>query len=163
MIATLLAGCAGVPWLAGTREPPAPTQSATQPIDLAVVVDLAAAAMAAGASVPRTIEALGRACRDPDLEVVARALQLGADWEDAWGEAPARYRPLADALAPAWLSGVDTHRVLTSTADHLRARRQQYAREAAEKLAVRLVVPLGLCQLPAFILIGLVPVVLALL
>ena len=32
-------------------------------------------------------------------------------------------------------------------------------REAAERLAVRLVLPLGLCHLPAFIILGIVPVV----
>ena len=31
--------------------------------------------------------------------------------------------------------------------------------EAAERLAVRLVLPLGLCHLPAFIVLGIVPVV----
>jgi len=36
------------------------------------------------------------------------------------------------------------------------------AREAAGRLGVRLVLPLGLCFLPAFILIGLVPVILSL-
>ncbi|WP_418606028.1 hypothetical protein [Georgenia sp. SUBG003] len=35
------------------------------------------------------------------------------------------------------------------------------AQEAAARLGVRLVLPLGLCFLPAFVLLGLVPVVLA--
>ena len=41
----------------------------------------------------------------------------------------------------------------------LRSGRQARDQEAAERLAVRLVVPLGLCHLPAFIALGIVPVV----
>jgi len=40
--------------------------------------------------------------------------------------------------------------------------RRSAARTAAARLGVRLVLPLGACFLPAFVLIGLVPVLLAL-
>ena len=43
----------------------------------------------------------------------------------------------------------------------LGASKDQRARQAAQKLSVRLVIPLGICQLPAFILLGIVPVILA--
>ncbi|QOX81761.1 hypothetical protein H8R18_08625 [Nanchangia anserum] len=95
--------------------------------------------------------------------MVARALQLGAAWDLAWAEASARYAPLAEALAP------HGSRELVRTRCWWRAR-ITCARDAtsrrekrAERLAVRLVVPLGLCQLPAFVLLGLVPVLLGLL
>ena len=48
-----------------------------------------------------------------------------------------------------------------ATAGALRTSRAARAREDAERLAVRLVLPLGLCLLPAFVLMGLVPVMIA--
>ena len=44
-------------------------------------------------------------------------------------------------------------------ATSLRAGRAARDQEAAERLAVRLVVPLGACHLPAFVILGIVPVV----
>jgi tight adherence protein B len=44
----------------------------------------------------------------------------------------------------------------------VRHARRSSARTAAARLGVRLVLPLGVCYLPAFVLVGLVPVLLAL-
>ena len=49
--------------------------------------------------------------------------------------------------------------LLVGTAAALRAGRRAADEEAAERLAVRLVVPLGLCHLPAFVVLGIAPVV----
>ena len=46
-----------------------------------------------------------------------------------------------------------------ASAASLRAGRAARDQQEAERLAVRLVVPLGLCHLPAFLLLGVVPVV----
>jgi hypothetical protein len=52
---------------------------------------------------------------------------------------------------------------LTRLADDLRADRSVAAEAAARRAGVLIVLPLGLCFLPAFLLAGLVPVVVALL
>ena len=62
-------------------------------------------------------------------------------------------------LRPGWEDGASPGPLLAATAASLRAGRQARDREAAERLAVRLVLPLGLCHLPAFIILGIVPVV----
>ncbi|UNX55246.1 type II secretion system F family protein [Georgenia sp. TF02-10] len=158
-------------------------------VDVAVLLDLADAALAAGSSVPGTLQALGRAL-DPGPAAPARpagpsgplrapgagrdgvevaaalrqagaALLLGADWAEAWAGAPAGLAPLADALQPAWVSGAAPGPLLQRAAEALRAGRHQQAQEAAARLGVRLVLPLGLCFLPAFVLLGVVPVVIA--
>lgn len=67
---------------------------------------------------------------------------------------------LSEALQPAWSDGVDPQPLLESAANQFRQLRIQQAKQAAQKLSIRLVLPLGLCQLPAFILLGLVPTVL---
>ncbi|PWU49675.1 secretion system protein, partial [Micromonospora globispora] len=52
---------------------------------------------------------------------------------------------------------------LTRLADDLRADRSTAAEAAARRAGVLIVLPLGLCFLPAFILAGLVPVIVAVL
>ena len=88
-------------------------------------------------------------------------LLLGATWTEAWADAPEILAPLADALEPAWVDGAAPGPLLRQAAASVRSTRHREAQEAAARLGVRLVLPLGLCFLPAFVLLGLVPVVLA--
>ncbi|GAB2604787.1 secretion system protein [Pseudactinotalea suaedae] len=135
-------------------------RSARELVDGAVVLDLVRAALASGVDVVGAIEAVGAALPGdqgtPYLRA-AKALRLGAAWEVAWPVPSAA----ADALAPAWTDGVDPEPLLVHAAAAIRRTRQARAREAAARLGVRLVLPLGLCLLPAFVLLGLVPVLLA--
>lgn len=129
------------------------------------VLDLLAAAARSGAPVQRAVDAVGLACggrRGTALRAVAAALGWGAGWAEAWAAAPDELRPVAHALHPAWQDGSPPAGPLLAAAAVLRRERQAEALEAAERLAVRLVVPLGLCHLPSFVLFGVVPVVLAL-
>lgn len=132
-------------------------------VDPAVLLDLVGAALEAGSSVPGALVALGEAIGGSPGGVLRRAgsaLLLGASWPDAWAGAPPGALLLADALEPAWLDGVAAGPLLRRAADRVRAERSDLAKEAAARLGVRLVLPLGLCFLPAFVLLGLVPVVL---
>lgn len=164
---TLLAAS---PWVLrrrrrGQRRPPRAARRATPAVDVAVLLDLADAALEAGASVPGTLEALGRALDTGSHGTVLRraggALRLGAPWDEAWAGAPPALAPLADALEPAWVEGSAPGPLLRRAAAAVRAGRHRRAQEAAARMAVRLVLPLGLCFLPAFVLLGVVPVVAA--
>lgn len=133
-------------------------------VDVAVLLDLAAAALAAGAAVPGALVSLGEAvggAQGPALRRAGSALLLGASWAEAWSAVPAGLRAVGEALEPAWVDGVPAGPLLTRAADHVRADRDRAAHEAAARLGVRLVLPLGLCLLPAFVLLGLVPVLLS--
>lgn len=137
-------------------------------LDAPLVLDLVAAALRTGVSIPRALAAVGRVCGSARLERTGALLLLGADWEEAWGEEPAwrdgpgvPHEALAQALQPAWCDGADPVPLLARAAATLQARRDRAAREAAGRLGVRLVLPLGLCHLPAFILVGVVPVLLS--
>nr|WP_300337092.1 hypothetical protein [Actinomyces sp.] len=139
-------------------------ESASQGVDEALVLDLAAAALSCGSSVPGTLEALAQALDEPACGVVARALLLGAGWQEAWRAAQdedwcARRQDLEACLRPGWEDGASPVPLLAATAASLRSGRGARDQEAAERLAVRLVVPLGLCHLPAFVALGIVPVV----
>jgi len=146
------------------------------PVDVPVVLELLGAALRAGAGVPRALEATGAALagamppgasgsRSADgvaLRAAADALRLGADWDGAWRDAPDRLGPAHRALRGAWTDGASPTGALRAAGEELLRARRAAARTAAARLAVRLVLPLGACYLPAFVLIGLVPVLLAL-
>lgn len=149
------------PW---TRRRAGPAPAAHAEPDHVAVVDLLAVAVEAGASVPRALEAVGVALggrTGADLGRAGAALLLGASWPAAWVHAPSLGRALA-GMASAWDSGTAAGPALRTAAAELRRHRDRAAREAAGRLGVRLVLPLGLCFLPAFVLVGLVPVLVSL-
>lgn len=135
-------------------------------VDRSIILDLAAASFRAGHSIPGALAAVGEALDEENvnfsarsLAEVSKALLLGADWEEAWENTPPRYRDLAAALAPAWNQGAAPVALLERSALTLRLTRARRAKEAAARLGARLVIPLVSCFLPAFMLIGVFPIV----
>jgi hypothetical protein len=134
-------------------------------IGASVLLELLAAALRTGAGIPRALHATGSAVGGLEggaLAGVADALRLGADWDTAWHGAPDRLGPVRRGLRGAWVDGAAPGEALRTTAQELVHERRSAARTAAARLGVQLVLPLGACFLPAFVLIGLVPVLLAL-
>lgn len=136
--------------------------------DPAMMLELVAAMLDAGSGIGRSLE-LVAAAASPDyqrsLRPVVAALAMGADWETSWrgseghsGEILA----LRDALGFAALTGAPSSAILYAQAARMRRERFRAAEKRAASLSVKLVVPLGLCSLPAFICLGVVPVLLAL-
>lgn len=140
------------------RERPAATPWPVEPV---IACEVLVTILRSGAAVPAALSALGEAAGEPELAVAARLLRLGASWEEAVLALPRPWEPVVAPLRAAWVDGVDPSPALRATAAAWRAQRSARAREEAERLAVRLVLPLGLCLLPAFVLLGLVPVALA--
>ncbi|MDU1223717.1 hypothetical protein [Varibaculum cambriense] len=158
-----------LPWFLPAVPPHKSSRKNTQrgAIDPAVILDLASAGLAGGAAIPRVLSALATASREPRLAAVSRALIFGVEWNSAWSllqpgdTCPEWAQYLSAALEPAWKDGVAPEALLNGAGLRVRASKDQRARQAAQKLSVRLVIPLGICQLPAFILLGIVPVILA--
>nr|WP_237728392.1 type II secretion system F family protein [Cellulomonas sp. APG4] len=121
------------------------------------------AACTSGAAAPRALEVVGAGIggrRGLGLVRVAARLRLGASWDEAWEGADGALRPVRVALRGSWEQGTPPAGALRSAAGTARVEAQAEALEAAGRLGVRLVLPLGLCFLPAFVLVGLVPVLL---
>lgn len=137
-------------------------------VDLPLAADLLAAALRAGAPVDRAVEAVAEALAGPlgdRLDQVGRTLHLGGDAAEAWGyltPVPGGDRVSAAAVRSS-SSGSALAAALNRLADDLRADRAARAEAAARRAGVLIVLPLGLCFLPAFILAGLVPVIVAVL
>jgi hypothetical protein len=133
--------------------------------DVLVVLALLNAALASGTSVTRALVGVGDALGTDDgraLRTVGVALELGSAWQRAWIGLPAHLAEVRDCLHGSWASGSAAGPAIRAAAAQVRRRRRWGAREASGRLAVRLVLPLGLCFLPACLLLGLVPIVLSL-
>lgn len=133
--------------------------------DVVLLLDLLDMAVSAGAGLPRALEAVGDAVGGADGDQLARVsveLLLGAPWSAAWAGTPDELTPIAECLEAAWVQGAAPGPALRARAGVVRRDRRRAAREAAGRLGVHLVLPLGLCFLPAFVLLGLVPVMVSL-
>ncbi|UKA52085.1 type II secretion system F family protein [Arthrobacter sp. FW305-123] len=137
--------------------------------DTAMMLELVASMLDAGAGIGRALELIAKCASPPireSLRPVVAALAIGADWESAW-QTPSKHAPevvrLKNALAFAALTGAPSASILYAQA--ARERREQFraAEKRAAALGVKLVVPLGLCSLPAFICLGIIPVLIAML
>ena len=127
-----------------------------------VYCDLVASGMRGGASVPSALKALGAASGVDDYKRVGTELMLGASWAEAWEPTPPAGALLERGLQPAWEDGVSAVEILTTLANRERARSVAGAKQEAERLSVKLAFPLAALLLPAFILLGLVPVFMSL-
>jgi len=135
---------------------------------LPLAADLLAVTIRGGVPVDRATRAVAEAVPGPlgeRLGRVGRALSLGSTPSEAWAElAPV---PGAERLVRAAVRSAEHGSALAAAlgrlADDLRADRAIAADAAARRAAVLIVLPLGLCFLPAFVLAGLVPVIIAVL
>jgi Flp pilus assembly protein TadB len=132
--------------------------------ELPHLVDLLVATLMAGAAPG---EALGRvaAVVEPaaaaELAVPVSRLRLGADPVRVWGDL-ARHPQLGrlgTALRRSAESGAPVAATLGRLAEDLRARRRSGVEARVRQVEVKAAVPLGVCLLPAFILVGVVPLV----
>ena len=134
------------------------------PVDTALVLELLAAQLRAGLAPLAALGILAEALSSRPLRTVCQRLQMGSGWGSAWsGSAAGTFGELRDALAPAYTGGAPSTALLLSLADAHRLGERRAAERAAGKLSVALVVPLGLCSLPAFICLGIVPILISLL
>jgi Flp pilus assembly protein TadB len=138
--------------------------------DLPLLLDLLAACLAGGAPLPSAARAVAAAVPGPAgdrLAAVCAALSVGLPESDAWqalaGAAPDDpLAPAARALARAAQGGAPVAVAVGRLAADARAQARSRGEQAARRTGVLAVAPLGLCFLPAFVLIGVVPVVLGL-
>jgi hypothetical protein len=133
-----------------------------------VLLDLVAAVLHAGAPVTTALRVVGQAASGQGDALAGQELLRLAERHDlALGGTDASAPPWVAALDEVLLlareSGVSVAPLLAAAAEEERRRQAAGARVAAARLGVRVVLPTGLCLLPAFVLLAIVPLVLALL
>ncbi|WP_414937021.1 type II secretion system F family protein [Amycolatopsis sp. cmx-11-51] len=151
-------------WL---RERAAQDKGVSELLRSAATLDQLAACLAGGLPVPVALEAVVPSASPKTAEAlrsVASHLALGVEPAEAW--TPVRDRPGLTELS---VAAVRTARAGTALATHakdlsrrLRESLSTEAEERAERAGVLLAAPIGLCFLPAFLCLGVLPVVLGL-
>lgn len=142
------------------HDPPPDEPGPDGPFERAAAWDLLAACLRAGLPVPTAIQAV----EIRELGQVAELLRLGADPVTAWESAldhPATAL-LARAARRTARSGAALARQTAELAERTRSEASDEAEAKAQKAAVAVAAPLALCFLPAFLCLGVAPVVLGL-
>lgn len=156
----------GPSWLAGLASQDG--DEALVARDLPLALDLLAACLAGGAVPQHAIQAVADALPGPcgsRFATVAARLAVGAPPADAWlalGSDRGPAGAAARALARAATGGAPVAASVQRVAAQARLESVARAERAAKRAGVLVVGPLGLCFLPAFLLIGVVPAVLGL-
>ncbi|MFE2058858.1 type II secretion system F family protein [Streptomyces sp. NPDC056465] len=161
----------GVRWWqrSGRRRPAAgrDAEAALIARQLPLAADLLASCISAGAGPRDAAEAVGESMDGPVGERLSRTaaeLLLGGEPAEAWGrfgEIPGA-APLARCLARAAITGAPAAEPVSRIADEMRAERASAAVARAQRAAVLITAPVGLCFLPAFLAVGVAPVVIGL-
>ncbi|MFF8291333.1 type II secretion system F family protein [Streptomyces sp. NPDC016309] len=129
--------------------------------------DLLAACLSAGAGPHGAAQAVGESLGGPvgeRLAVAAAELRLGGEPGEVWGRfgATPGAGPLARCLERASASGAPAAESVARLAAGIRADRARRATARAQRAQVLITAPVGLCFLPAFLAVGVAPVVIGL-
>ncbi|WP_165865551.1 type II secretion system F family protein [Vallicoccus soli] len=183
-----LVGVGALQALRGLEDPREARRRERVVADLPVAAELLAAAVRSGSTVEAAAVAVADGLGGPlgeELRRVVGLVRLGADPAHAWASFAAAPAPaaagvtaamtstgrgsgsprdeaavaFARAVARALGSGAPLAPALERVAREQRARARARAEEAARRVGVLAVGPLTLCFLPAFVLVGVVPVV----
>ncbi|MFF7359908.1 type II secretion system F family protein [Streptomyces sp. NPDC008125] len=149
----------------GSGTPTEDELSASRQLPLAA--DLLAACISAGAGPRQAAEAVGESLRGPLGERLVRAaveIRLGGDPSLAWGRLGGipGAGPLARCLDRAGETGAPAAEPVARLADAIRAARADAAVAKAQRAGVLITAPVGLCFLPAFLAVGVAPVIVGL-
>lgn len=164
-----LAVSVGGPRVLQRLEPRQARQEAAQLArELPLALDLLAACLSGGAGLATSVRAVAEAMPGPcgrRFGQVATAIAVGSTPAEAWS-ALAADNPVgasaARALARAGDGGAPVAASVSRIAADARLEAAGRATEAARRAGVLAVGPLGLCFLPAFVLLGVVPAVVGL-
>jgi pilus assembly protein TadC len=160
------AGGAGLAWWRSSHWEGAAERRRRRAVEAEVplVVDLMVAALQAGSgpaeALERVAEVVGEAARE-ELQVPLARLRLGADPVSVWGSLRAhpQLHQLGRTLARAAESGAPVADSLQRLSADLRGQRRADVEARIRQVEVKAAAPLGVCFLPAFVLLGVVPLV----
>jgi Flp pilus assembly protein TadB len=174
-VAVVLGGPAALPaglvagiatWVVAGRIEPRAARLRREEVrrDLPHVVTLLGAALRAGSAPAAAIDLVCRALPGAAADLlapVAARLALGGDPLVVWSalaDDPA-VGPLGRTMARAHRSGAPVVAAVDRLSDELARRSRSEVEDRARAVGVRAAVPLGVCLLPAFLLLGIVPLV----
>lgn len=146
-----------------------PRRAKDDPLAIASSLDVFAACLSSGMAVAGAARATAPSAPRPLADALERAADLlgvGTDPVTAWSRVGSPEHPRVEALCRlarrSAVSGSALARAVSELADQSRADVTDAARASAERASVLIAGPLGVCYLPAFVCLGIVPVVVGL-
>jgi Flp pilus assembly protein TadB len=132
--------------------------------DLPTGVDLLASCLDAGAAPESSLVVVSRALGGPvgeELLAIHHRLEVGVDPVEVWRRVAAHEQlaPLGRAVGRAHETGAPIGRAVRQLAAELREHARAEVETRARSIEVKAAGPLGLCLLPAFVVLGVVPMV----
>lgn len=177
--ATFVSGTPGIPvgagagvatwvWIGRSEPTPARRRRQAAARELPALVHLLATALESGCGVGDALRLVCDAFPGPAARLLGNVparLALGIAPEAAWQPAldDPQLAPLGRAMVRAHRSGSSVTHEVARLADELDRRTHTSVEERARAVGVKAAVPLGVCLLPSFLLIGVVPLVVGLL
>lgn len=165
-LAGAVVGVGAFRWLASLEPTGVRAAREAAAAELPLVAGLLAACVSSGAPLEDSLEVVASSAGPALRRRLAPALaatSLGRDPAVVWAElgSDVVLAPLARPLARAHASGAPLADALTRAVDDVRAAQRARSEAALERASVQVAGPLGLCFLPAFVLVGVVPLVVA--
>jgi Flp pilus assembly protein TadB len=166
-VGAVLAGVAAAVcwWLTGRMEPAAVRRRRERlAASVPHAVDLMAACLTVGLSPDAALDQVTAAVDPPlreELAAVAARLRLGVDPATVWRDLAAHPQlgGLGRTVSRAVDSGASVADAMQRLADDLRRQHRATTETRARAVGVQAALPLGVCLLPAFVLVGVVPLV----
>jgi Flp pilus assembly protein TadB len=159
------AGAVTVWVVLGRTEDPAAVRRREELVEtLPTAVDLLASCLDAGAAPESGLVSVSRALGGPvgeELLAIHHRLEVGVDPSQVWRSVAGHPQlgPLGRAVGRAHDTGAPVGQAVHRLAEELRDRARADVETRARSIEVKAAAPLGLCLLPAFVLLGVVPMV----
>ncbi|OZG53832.1 type II secretion protein F [Alloscardovia macacae] len=128
-----------------------------------LILEMLEVTLAKGVSLPRALSVLGSVLKSAEGEClcdVAERLSFGTSWDSAWKDARAESDLLGivhDVLEPAYKRGASPTLRIENAIEQLQDIENYALSSATHELSVRILMPLGLCFLPGFVALTVVP------
>lgn len=158
--------CAVAVWvvLGRTEDPSVVRRREVLVEDLPVGIDLLASCLDAGAAPESALVSVSRALDGPvgeEFLAIHHRLEVGVDPLQVWRSVAGhpQLAPLGRAVGRAHETGAPVGQAVHRLAEELRDRARADVETRARSIEVKAAAPLGLCLLPAFVVLGVVPMV----
>jgi Flp pilus assembly protein TadB len=159
-------GCGVAVWVVlGRTEAPGVVRRREELVeDLPTGVDLLGSCLDAGAAPDSALVSVSGALGGPvgeEFLVIHHRLEVGVDPAQVWRSVAAhpQLAPLGRAVGRAHETGAPIGEAVHRLAEELRDRARADVETRARSIEVKAAAPLGLCLLPAFVVLGVVPMV----
>ena len=132
-------------------------------LPLPLVLEMLSVAIRQGSSIPRALITVGNIVEGEfggELRSAGERLNSGMPWNEAWPDDD-DCAVVRDAFSSSWSSGSSPVNRLATAIEQLDWDERSRIEQSAAKLSIRLLLPTGLCMLPAFVAIGVIPAVMS--